>query len=415
MNAVSFIADHISPAGDETSAGGVAHDVVNDVVNDPDDQKASGGSDVELSPEDTPAAGAAAAKPRNRALLWSIVVFLPNVFLVKPILFLWFIVTFPLSLVERTSQARERVAAGGSDAAATGVAAAVDDGTAGVAVDLQHAGSVTKFNTIVEEEDDDLAGDEMILQPDAAKDSLTAEVGTPAKPNVAKTTSSTRASVRSGSSGAVLGSRRMGRFLFPKKLVPQSVRTRSKRKTLVLDLDETLIHSMSRATSSSNSSQAHMVEVKFAVSGISTLYYVHKRPYCDLFLSKVAVWYDLVIFTASMKEYADPVIDWLEGSFPGRFSQRLYRQHCILRDGVGYIKDLSLLSHSAPTDVFIVDNSPVSYAMHVDNAIRVEGWISDPTDTDLLNLLPLLQALRFTTDVRYVLSLKNGEHAFTSR
>ena len=52
--------------------------------------------------------------------------------------------------------------------------------------------------------------------------------------------------------------------------------------------------------------------------------------------------------------------------------------------------------------------------MHVDNAIQVEGWISDPTDTDLLNLLPLLEALRFTTDVRNILALKSGEHAFSA-
>ena len=197
----------------------------------------------------------------------------------------------------------------------------------------------------------------------------------------------------------------------------------NRRKKLVLDLDETLIHSMSRGTTHSNSSQGHIVEVKFSVSGVSTLYYVHKRPYCDFFLSKVSKWYDLIIFTASMKEYADPVIDWLEDSLPDKFSQRLYRTDCILRDGVGYIKDLSVISEASgmknisalpPSlgEIIIIDNSPISYAMNVENAIQVEGWISDPTDNALLNLLPLLEALRFTTDVRNVLALKNGEKAF---
>lgn len=273
----------------------------------------------------------------------------------------------------------------------------------------------------------------MILQADTVKGSLTVTSGAkerpqdkgrrqPLQPQQQQPKTSRQSlktsSVRSGASssaGTALGSRRMGRFLFPKKLIPQSVLNRRKRRTLVLDLDETLIHSMSRGTSSSNSSQGHMVEVKFATSGISTLYHVHKRPYCDLFLTKIAKWYELVVFTASMKEYADPVIDWLESSFPGKFSRRLYRQDCILRDGVGYIKDLSVVVPNASlSDIFIIDNSPVSYAMHVDNAIQVEGWISDPTDTDLLNLLPLLEALRFTTDIRNVLALKSGEHAFTN-
>ncbi|SCV01313.1 LAME_0G15390g1_1 [Lachancea meyersii CBS 8951] len=356
-------------------------------------------------------------------MAWAILIFMPNLLLVKPVLFFWFVVTFPLSFVERSGKEKNKSEF------------PQDTNAVPTANTTGYSPAASNFNTIAEEEDD-MGGEEMILQPDTVKGSLAAKRPTPdpnlspsqqqqqehllspPAPQAKSAKSAAKAtSVRSGASsnaGVMLGSRRMGRFLFPKKLIPQSMLNRQKRRTLVLDLDETLIHSMSRGTSSSNSSQGHMVEVKFAVSGISTLYYVHKRPYCDFFLTKVWDWYDLVIFTASMREYADPVIDWLEGSFPGRFSRRLYRQDCTLRDGIGYIKDLSLLAptHAPLSDVFIIDNSPVSYAMHVDNAIQVEGWISDPTDTDLLNLLPFLEALRFTTDVRNVLALKNGECAF---
>lgn len=44
-----------------------------------------------------------------------------------------------------------------------------------------------------------------------------------------------------------------------------------------------------------------------------------------------------------------------------------------------------------------------------DNAIPIEGWISDPTDSDLLNLVPLLEGLQYATDVRSLLSLRLGE------
>ena len=44
-----------------------------------------------------------------------------------------------------------------------------------------------------------------------------------------------------------------------------------------------------------------------------------------------------------------------------------------------------------------------------DNAIPIEGWINDPTDIDLLNLIPLLHALHYVTDVRALLSLRMGE------
>lgn len=326
------------------------------------------------------------ARSKVASYAWAVVLFFPHYLIVKPTQWVWWVVSLPLLLVEYGLKSR-----------------------------LQHKSSVggrakiggSNLKSISELEEDDLAGgDEIILQRDAVKGSL----------SKASAKNHKRSYSGSRTSTVVFGTKRMGRFLFPKKLIPRSILQAERRKRLVVDLDETLIHSASRTTSHSNSAQGHMVEVRFAISGVSTLYYVHKRPHCDLFLSKVSKWYDLVVFTASMREYADPVIDWLEGSFSGRFSKRLYRNNCILRDGVGYIKDLSIVCGPAVTlaEVILVDNSPVSYAMNVDNAIQVEGWISDPSDTDLLTLLPFLEALRYTTDVRDILALKNSEQAFLS-
>ena len=44
-----------------------------------------------------------------------------------------------------------------------------------------------------------------------------------------------------------------------------------------------------------------------------------------------------------------------------------------------------------------------------DNAIPIEGWISDPTDNDLLHLVPLLEGLQYVTDVRALLALRQGQ------
>ena len=46
-----------------------------------------------------------------------------------------------------------------------------------------------------------------------------------------------------------------------------------------------------------------------------------------------------------------------------------------------------------------------------DNAIPIEGWISDPTDNDLLHLIPLLEGLQYVTDVRALLALRQGQAA----
>ncbi|KAL9006415.1 MAG: hypothetical protein Q9188_000820 [Gyalolechia gomerana] len=189
--------------------------------------------------------------------------------------------------------------------------------------------------------------------------------------------------------------------------------SRLTQKTLVVDLDETLIHSLAKG---GRMSSGHMVEVKLNTAvgyGGATLgpqhpilYYVHKRPHCDDFLRKVCNWYELVVFTASVQEYADPVIDWLEQERK-YFSRRYYRQHCTFRNGA-YIKDLSSVEPDL-SKVMIIDNSPLSYIFHEDNAIPIEGWINDPTDNDLLHLIPILEALQYAMDVRALLALRRGE------
>ncbi|KAM0715690.1 hypothetical protein Q7P37_009190 [Cladosporium fusiforme] len=206
----------------------------------------------------------------------------------------------------------------------------------------------------------------------------------------------------------------------PRPLIPRrqpsyamSYSTAAPKKTLIIDLDETLIHSMAKG---GRMSQGHMVEVRLggpvSSSGVSLgpgvpiLYYVHERPGCHEFLRKVCKWYNLIVFTASVQEYADPVIDWLERERK-YFSGRYYRQHCTFRNGA-YIKDLAQVEPDL-SRVMILDNSPMSYIFHEDNAIPIEGWISDPTDHELLHLVPLFEGLQYVTDVRALLALRQGQ------
>ncbi|KAG5368923.1 Nuclear envelope morphology protein 1 [Yarrowia sp. C11] len=208
---------------------------------------------------------------------------------------------------------------------------------------------------------------------------------------------------QSPSSGALARRKnRKTKFRYPKSLLHP---VRANSKTLILDLDETLIHSQSRGKPSM---MGHMVEVRLDKRH-ATLYYVHKRPFCDDFLKLVCKWYNVVVFTASVQEYADPVIDWLEQE-QRFFSKRYYRQHCT-KVGNGYVKDLTCVDKDL-SKLLIIDNSPVSYMMHENNAIAIEGWINDPTDVDLLCLLPVLNALRYCIDVRQAITLRLGDGAF---
>jgi Dullard-like phosphatase family protein len=205
-------------------------------------------------------------------------------------------------------------------------------------------------------------------------------------------------------------------------------------KVLVLDLDETLIHSTSRSPTwsaladKSKSRVAvttggsllgleglggvlglrgqvgvrpHQVEV--VLDGRSIIYHVYKRPHVDTFLRKVASWYHVVVFTASVQEYADPVIDWLDQG-RGLISGRLFRESCTFRNG-SYYKNLAFVD-SDLSRVCLVDNSPASYMINQSNGIPIEGWTHDPSDEALLDLLPVLDSLRFASDVRHILGIR---------
>lgn len=122
-----------------------------------------------------------------------------------------------------------------------------------------------------------------------------------------------------------------------------------------------------------------------------------------------------------MREYADPVIDWLDQG-NGLINGRLFREHCTFTNG-SYVKDMTVVDPDLAR-VCLVDNSPISYAKdpgervlagqshkyklkgEAANGIPIEGWINDPNDEALLDLLPMLDSLRFTDDVRHILGLR---------
>uniref|UniRef100_A0A8C3A5U9 protein-serine/threonine phosphatase n=1 Tax=Cyclopterus lumpus TaxID=8103 RepID=A0A8C3A5U9_CYCLU len=178
---------------------------------------------------------------------------------------------------------------------------------------------------------------------------------------------------------------------------------------LVLDLDETLIHShhdgVLRPTVRPGTPPDFILKV--VIDKHPVRFFVHKRPHVDFFLEVVSQWYELVVFTASMEIYGSAVADKLDNN-RNILKRRYYRQHCTLDLG-SYIKDLSVV-HDDLSSIVILDNSPGAYRSHPDNAIPIKSWFSDPSDTALLNLLPMLDALRFTADVRSVLSRNLHQH-----
>ena len=97
--------------------------------------------------------------------------------------------------------------------------------------------------------------------------------------------------------------------------------------------------------------------------------------------------YEIVIFTAGTKDYADPIIDDLDPN--GVISHRLYRHHTYGEDEEEYIKDLELIGRPLGSTL-IVDNVWDNFKHQKNNGIHIRDWIDDYSDTRLKKLTVLL-------------------------
>lgn len=171
------------------------------------------------------------------------------------------------------------------------------------------------------------------------------------------------------------------------------------KKCLVLDLDETLVHSSFKPVN--NSDFIIPVEIENQLHNV----YVLKRPHVDEFLLRMGEHYEVVIFTASLSKYADPVIDQLD--IHRVVKHRLFRESCFNHRG-SYVKDLSQLGRDIRS-IIILDNSPASYLFHPNNAVPITSWFNDPNDTELLELIPLLVDMTYVDNVVQVLDQNDDE------
>ncbi|KAJ4986726.1 NLI interacting factor-like phosphatase [Stagonosporopsis vannaccii] len=184
----------------------------------------------------------------------------------------------------------------------------------------------------------------------------------------------------------------------PQKYLLGPIEPRFKgKKCLVLDLDETLVHSSFKILHQAD------FTIPVEIEGQYHNVYVIKRPGVDQFMKRVGELYEVVVFTASVSKYGDPLLDQLD--IHGVVHHRLFRESCYNHQG-NYVKDLSQIGRDLK-DTIIIDNSPTSYIFHPQHAVPISSWFSDAHDNELLDLIPVLEDLagNQVSDVSLVLDV----------
>jgi len=164
--------------------------------------------------------------------------------------------------------------------------------------------------------------------------------------------------------------------------------------SLVLDLDETLVHCTVEPVDDA--------DLVFPVDFHGMTYQVHVRlrPYLFEFLEKIKGKYEVIVFTASQKVYANELLNLIDPE--GKYIQhRMYRESCLAVEG-NFLKDLNVLGRDLATCV-LVDNSPHAFGYQVDNGIPIESWFDDPQDTELRKLERFCRTLHGVKDLRTVI------------
>ncbi|CAD8122575.1 unnamed protein product [Paramecium sonneborni] len=173
------------------------------------------------------------------------------------------------------------------------------------------------------------------------------------------------------------------------KIKPQII----KQKTLVIDLDETLVH----YNESTLMPKDLVININLN-NGLTINAEISVRPYAQQFLQNLAQHFEIMIYTASNEDYANQIIDYLDPT-QQLVKYRFYRNDCINLYKGCHIKDLRTLDRNLK-DIILIDNSAYSFAYQLNNGIPIIPYIDNKKDDELIVLEKYLMELLEIDDIR---------------
>lgn len=194
----------------------------------------------------------------------------------------------------------------------------------------------------------------------------------------------------------------------PRATLPKQLAEHQGKMTVVLDIDETLVHSKFSSAKLKNDFKFNMGEEEEAVEKPFKDMFkiemdgftidVNKRPHLDWFLKEASAKYELVTFTAGVEAYGKQVLQRID---PNRefIKHRLFRHNCTKLGPSQYVKDLQHLNRPLAKTV-LVDNNPICFLPQPENGIPVVSFYDQEDDDTLPALMNFLDSLQSSDDVR---------------
>ena len=121
-------------------------------------------------------------------------------------------------------------------------------------------------------------------------------------------------------------------------------------------------------------------------------------------LKALKKWYRIAVFTASVRTYADTILNYLDPNnevFEGRF----YREHCTLAKCI-HVKDLRLFlqenskneNNWAMNEMVLIDNASHSFAFQLPNGFPMLPFFNDKTDAEMVHLYHYMRSLALSRE-----------------
>lgn len=162
------------------------------------------------------------------------------------------------------------------------------------------------------------------------------------------------------------------------------------KPAVVFDLDDTLVHVTLLPPINLDKKNYFTITVK------RRRFYVQMRPYLHYFLERISKIYDIYIFTASNKEYANLIIDKILPNV--KESHRFYKNSCIMVNGY-FVKNLNIIGRPIQK-ILLIDDSSGSGLTNPKNLVKIKPWNGEKNDNVLKDLLLLLEEIAYDNDLR---------------